>query len=145
MFSKACEYGIRAVIYIAASSLKDKKVSVKMVAKAIDSPEAYTSKILQLLSRSNVIDSGKGPTGGYFMDKKRLEEATLGGVVRAIDGDEVYNACGLGLRKCNEKKPCPVHGQFTKIRTELTAMLETTSVKDLALGIKEGISYLKNN
>lgn len=144
MFSKACEYGIRAVIYIAASSLKDKKVSVKMVAKAIDSPEAYTSKILQLLSRSQVIDSGKGPAGGYFMDKQRLEEATLGEIVLSIDGDDMYKACGLGLRRCNEEKPCPVHGQFTRIRNELIAMLETTSVKNLASGMRDGVSFLKN-
>lgn len=143
MFSKACEYGIRAVIYVAAQSLLDKKVSVKMVAKAIDSPEAYTSKILQLLSRSQVIASGKGPTGGYSMDKKKLGGVTLGDIVVAIDGDEVYHACGLGLKECNEKMPCPVHSRYSKIREELVAMLETTSVQDLAMGTKKGESYLK--
>ena len=54
MFSKACEYGIKASVYIIDSSLKNKKVSMKEVAKAIDSPEAYTSKILQQLTRSNI-------------------------------------------------------------------------------------------
>ncbi len=121
----------------------NKKVSVKMVAKAIDSPEAYTSKILQLLSRSEVIVSEKGPTGGYFMDKKKLAGATLGDIVLAIDGDEVYHACGLGLRECNEKMPCPVHTRYSRIRGELVTMLDTTSVKDLAMGMKEGTSYLR--
>lgn len=121
----------------------DKKVSVKMVAEAIDSPEAYTSKILQLLSRSKVIVSEKGPTGGYFMDKKTLGRATLGDIVLAIDGDDVYHACGLGLRECNEKMPCPVHTRFSRIRGEVVAMLETTSVKDLAMDMREGVSYLR--
>ena len=66
MFSKACEYGIRASIFIAEQSLLDKKVSLKDIAKAIDSPEAYTSKILQQLSRNFIINSDKGPTGGFF-------------------------------------------------------------------------------
>ena len=52
MFSKACEYGIRASIYIAQQSLLDRKVSLKEISEAIESPTAYTSKILQKLTRN---------------------------------------------------------------------------------------------
>lgn len=143
MFSKACEYGIRSAIYIAEQSLESKKLSLRTVAEAIDSPEAYTSKILQLLSRSQIIISEKGPTGGYSMDRTKLEKVTLSDIVFAIDGDNVYEGCGLGLKRCNEKKPCPVHFQFKKIRNELKEMLETTTLLDLALGMKNGVSVLK--
>jgi len=85
MFSKACEYGIRASIYITEQSLRDRKVSLKDVAKAIESPEAYTSKILQQLVRNNIINSDKGPTGGFSMDKQRLEKITLSSIVSTID------------------------------------------------------------
>jgi Rrf2 family iron-sulfur cluster assembly transcriptional regulator len=54
MFSKACEYGIRASIFIAEQSLLDRKVSLKDVAEAIESPSAYTSKILQRLSKATL-------------------------------------------------------------------------------------------
>ena len=74
MFSKACEYGIRASIYIAEQSLLDRKVSLIEVASAIESPTAYTSKILQLLSRNFIINSDKGPTGGFSISKQKLEE-----------------------------------------------------------------------
>ena len=47
MFSKACEYAIRSTIYIAERSNLDKRVSITDIAKAIDSPEAFTAKILQ--------------------------------------------------------------------------------------------------
>jgi len=90
MFSRACEYGTRAAIYIAEQSLEDRKVSLKQVAEAIDSPEAYTSKILQLLSHNQLIISEKGPAGGYYMDKIKLERVTLSKIVFAIDGDNVY-------------------------------------------------------
>ncbi len=143
MFSKACEYGIRSAIYIAEQALESKKLSLRTVAEAIDSPEAYTSKILQLLSRSQIITSEKGPTGGYSMDRTKLEKVTLSDIVFAIDGDNVYEGCGLGLKRCNEKKPCPVHFQFKKIRNELKEMLETTTLLDLALGMKNGVSVLK--
>ena len=143
MFSKACEYGIRASIFIAEQSLLDKKVSLKDIAKAIDSPEAYTSKILQQLSRNFIINSDKGPTGGFSMSKQELEEVKLSTVVTAIDGDAIYKGCGLGLKNCNEKMPCPVHNQFKVVREELREMLETTLVKSLTMDFKEGLTFLK--
>ncbi|MEZ4911503.1 MAG: Rrf2 family transcriptional regulator [Saprospiraceae bacterium] len=143
MFSKACEYGIRASIFIAEQSQKDKKVSLKEVAAAIESPAAYTSKILQQLSKNNIIISEKGPTGGFSMDNTKLEKVKLSTIVFAIDGDNIYNGCGLGLKKCNEKQPCPVHNQFKLIRDELKKMLETTSVKSLAIDYEKGQTFLK--
>ena len=143
MFSKACEYGIRASIFIAEQSLLDKKVSLKDIAKAIDSPEAYTSKILQQLSRNFIINSDKGPTGGFSMSQQELEEVKLSTVVTAIDGDAIYKGCGLGLKNCNENMPCPVHNQFKVVREELKIMLETTLVKSLALDLKDGLTFLK--
>lgn len=143
MFSKTCEYGIRASIYIAEQSLIDRKVGLKEVADAIESPAAYTSKILQLLSRNSIIKSDKGPTGGFSMDRQSLNEITLSTIVRAIDGDDIYKGCGLGLNKCNEKEPCPVHNRFKLIRNELKKMLETTTVQSLAEDFEKGITFLK--
>lgn len=143
MFSKACEYGIRATIYISEQSLRDRKVSLKDVARAIESPEAYTSKILQQLVRNNIINSDKGPTGGFSIDKQVLEKVTLSSIVSAIDGNAIYTGCGLGLKKCNEKKPCPVHNQFKIIRENLKTMLETTTIKALALDLEKGLTFLK--
>lgn len=143
MFSKACEYGIRASIYITEQSLRDKKVSLKDVAKAIESPEAYTSKILQQLVKNNIIKSDKGPTGGFSIDNQIMEKATLSSIVSAIDGNDIYTGCGLGLKKCNEEKPCPVHNQFKTIRDNLKSMLETTTIKSLALDLEKGLTFLK--
>jgi Rrf2 family protein len=143
MFSKACEYGIRATIYIAEQSIRNRKVSLKDVAKAIESPVAYTSKILQQLSRSNIINSDKGPTGGFSMGKQALDKVKLSTIVFALDGDNIYRGCGLGLKKCNEKMPCPVHSQFKVIRDELKKMLETTTVKSLAIDLENGLTFLK--
>ena len=143
MFSKACEYGIRATIYIAKQSQLGKKVSLKEVAEAIESPIAYTSKILQLLSRNLIIKSDKGPTGGFSIDVVKLEKVKLSTIVFAIDGDSIYKGCGLGLKKCNEKMPCPVHDQFKIVRDELKKMLDNTTVKSLALDLEKKITFLK--
>lgn len=143
MFSKACEYGIKATIYIMEQSLHDRRAGLKDVAKSIESPEAYTSKILQQLVRNNIIHSDKGPTGGFSIEKREVEKITLSSIVSAIDGNALFNDCGLGLKKCNAKKPCPVHNQFKSIRENIKKMLETTTVKSLAMDLEKGLIFLK--
>lgn len=143
MFSKACEYGLKACIYIAVQSQLEKKASLVDVADAIKSPASYTSKILQLLSKNNIIISSKGPTGGFFMDSIQLDTTMMSSIVQVIDGDDIYNGCGLGLIKCNEIKPCPVHNQFKFIRDELKNMVEKTSIKSLADDLEKGLTFLK--
>ncbi|MFD2907912.1 RrF2 family transcriptional regulator [Flavobacterium ardleyense] len=143
MFSKACEYGIKASIYIAEQSQLDRKVGLKEVSDAIESPAAYTSKILQLLSRRAIIKSDKGPTGGFSMDKNDFDNIKLCTIVEAIDGNDIYIGCGLGLSNCNERQPCPLHNQFKSIRNELKMMLENTTIKSLAEDFEKGLTFLK--
>lgn len=143
MFSKACEYGIRAAIHIGHQSKLGKRVSLKDVAKVIDSPVAFTAKILQALAKDGIIISTKGPTGGYEISDEKNLKITLLQIVNAIDGDKIYNGCGLGLKQCNASKPCPLHHQFASIRNELKDMLSTTTVQNLSEGLHEGLYFLK--
>jgi len=143
MFSKACEYGIKASIFIAINSYEGKRVSPKEIAKEINSPQAFTAKILQALVRHKVINSVKGAYGGFEINKTELKYIKLSQIVKAIDGDNIYNGCGLGLEKCDENHPCPVHEKFKSVRDELKQMLENTSLEELALNIKSGVSFLK--
>lgn len=143
MFSKACEYGIRAIIYIAGQSMQDKRAGLKDIAKKIDSPEAFTAKILQQLAKNNVISSIKGPNGGFEIEKRKLEKMKLSEIVSAIDGDAIYKGCGLGLKNCSETYPCPVHDKFKVIREGLRKMLETTTIQELSTSTEEGLTFLK--
>ncbi|WP_298758636.1 Rrf2 family transcriptional regulator [uncultured Psychroserpens sp.] len=143
MFSKACQYGIKATIFIAINSLENRRVSPKEISKEIDSPQAFTAKILQALVRHNIINSVKGAYGGFEIDKENIASIKLSQIVSAIDGDAIYSGCGLGLKTCNENHPCPVHDKFKIVRTELKDMLENTNLEQLALDITSGTSFLK--
>ncbi|MCO4821922.1 MAG: Rrf2 family transcriptional regulator [Flavobacteriaceae bacterium] len=143
MFSKACEYGIKASIFIAFNSYEGKRVSLKAIAKEINSPEAFTAKILQDLVKNDVINSVKGAYGGFEIEKLNISKIKLSKIVNALDGDAIYSGCGLGLHKCDENHPCPVHDKFKSIREELKSMLENTNLEELALDVKSGISFLK--
>ena len=143
MFSKACEYGIKASIFIAINSREGKRVSPKEIAREIDSPQAFTAKILQDLVRAKIINSVKGAYGGFEIEKEDIQNIKLSEIVNAIDGDSIYNGCGLGLHTCNENHPCPVHDKFIIVRSQLKHMLENTNLEQLALDIKSGVSFLK--
>jgi Rrf2 family protein len=143
MFSKACEYAIKATTYIAQQSLQNRRVSLKEITKEIDSPLAFTAKILHQLAKNNILDSTKGPSGGFQISKERVEVISLSDVVFAIDGDSIYVGCGIGLDKCNANSPCPVHDKFSIIREELKQMLKKTSLLSLATSVESGLTYLK--
>ncbi len=143
MFSKTCEYGIRATIFIASESYQNNRVGLRAIAKKIDSPEAFTAKILQILSKNNIINSIKGVGGGFEIPKETMSQIKLSQIVTAIDGDRVFTGCGLGLSQCSEEHPCPVHDRFKEIRNGLAEMLENTNLEELALGIKSGDTFLR--
>lgn len=144
IFSKACEYGIRAVLYIAHKSLKEERITLKEIAVEIDSPVAFTAKILQQLSRENLIVSTKGPLGGFRFEVEKMKQTKLMRIVEIIDGEKVFTQCGLGLKVCSEAHPCPVHSEYKHVRQGLIHMLETTFIYDLALELDEKQTYLKH-
>ncbi|MGL2962791.1 RrF2 family transcriptional regulator [Flavobacterium sp. RSB2_4_14] len=143
MFSKSCEYAIRAAIFIATQCSNDTKVGIKEIATEIDSPIAFTAKILQVLVKNNIIKSSKGVGGGFMVLKEDLANITLSQIVVAIDGDAVFLRCGLGLSNCSENHPCPIHEKFKFVKQDLALMLENTTLEELTTGIKKGMTYLK--
>jgi Rrf2 family iron-sulfur cluster assembly transcriptional regulator len=144
MFSKSCNYAIKASIFIAKRSLENEKVGFIDVAAQIDSPPAFTAKILQTLVKAGIVDSVKGVNGGFYIPARRIAVTFLVQIVHAIDGDSVFRGCGLGLAECSETHPCPVHEKFKNIREALSQMLHTTNLEELALGIKSGSTFLKS-
>lgn len=131
MFSKSCEYGLRAVIFIAEQSLQGNKMGVKSIAEAIDSPEAFTAKILQKLRKNEIVLSIKGPYGGFVMKEDNIKTLNLSQIVDAIDGNAIYTKCGLGRERCSNQKPCHLHHYFAGIRSDLSKMLKRKTIYNL--------------
>ena len=144
IFSKACEYGIKAAIYIAEQSINGTRASLKSISKEINSPEAFTAKILQTLVRNGIINSVKGSTGGFEADVKKIKNIKLIEIVIAIDGDLHETKCVLGLNQCSELHPCPVHNKYKHIKKDILLMLKKTSLAEMSNSVIEGLSCLRN-
>lgn len=142
MVSKTCEYAIRAMLFVAQKSKSNTKVGVKEIAKAIDSPEPFIAKILQDLAKNGLVLSAKGPTGGFYLDKAGMKNS-LADIIIFIDGDKLFTGCGLGLKTCSEKKPCPIHDEFVSIRKHIKTMMQNAKLGDYNTALELGERYLK--
>lgn len=143
MFTKACEYGIRACVVVALNSLEKKRISLREISKAIDSPEPFTAKILQKLVKNRLIYSIHGAQGGFEMVTINLKKITLEDIVMAIDGDASFSMCVLGLKECSEINPCPAHKKYKHIKSEFKNMIKTTTVFEMVADLKDGKAFLK--
>ena len=121
IFSKKCEYGLQAVLYLAAQP-KGEVIPSDEIAKKLSIPKEFISKILQSLTESGIVDSKKGKSGGFFVakDPSRIR---LIDIVAAIDGLEMFNSCVLGFPSCNPDNPCPLHSKWGELRTKTYNML----------------------
>lgn len=131
MLTKATEYAIRALVYIAIQNRDGKRPGFKEIAQKIDSPEQFTAKILQALTRKKLINSVKGRGGGFFFnDPEGL--LPLYDVVSALEGDWSLSKCGFGLKSCDSQNPCPLHQEYLPIREGLYNLLKRETIQSLA-------------
>ena len=127
MFSRACEYAIRAMIHLASEKERD-RVGLKEITNALGTPEAFTAKILQQLVKHKLLDSHKGPTGGFSL--KDDFQVRLIDIVTAIDGNKLLDECVLGYESCSGDNPCPIHDRFVGIRNQLRDTLLSLTIDD---------------
>lgn len=125
-FSKKCEYGLQAVLYLA--TLDENYIcSSEEIANRLSIPKEFTSKILQSLIEKGMIESRKGKTGGFKLAKK-TSEIKLGDVVVAIDGVEIFNNCVMGFTNCSKDKKCLLHDEWHEIINRAYNMLNLETI-----------------
>ena len=135
MFSKSCQYGIRAILHLAVYSSEKNRLGVTGIADKLEVPKHFLAKILQQLTKANLISSTKGPSGGYFLNKKN-QNSNLKDVIEALDGTTILDGCILGLKECSSEKPCPLHFHAFGIRESLNYQLEYQTIEEIAEKIK---------
>jgi Rrf2 family protein len=145
MFSKTAEYALRATIFIAKKGTADHKLSIGEIAAAIDSPQSFTAKILQLLTKDNrVVSSARGPNGGFYMTDKSKKLPVLA-ILEAVNEDYILRKCVLGLKQCSEINPCPMHSEYKAIRAKLTNLFEKKTIQYLADETSKENIYINND
>lgn len=135
IFSKACVYGLRAALYVATLD-KQAYVPIKTISDDLDISFHFLTKILQTLTQHNIMLSYRGPNGGIALARP-AEQIKVIQIVEAIDGDKIFSDCILDLPGCGTQRPCPMHDQWSRIRTDMKHLLETTTLAGLSERISQ--------
>jgi Rrf2 family protein len=141
MLSHTCKTAIKAVIFLATKFDLHEKASILEIADYMGASEHTVGKMLQTLVKQNVINSAKGPAGGFYISKQQLGQPIIN-IVRAIDGTSAFKECGLGLSKCSATHPCPIHNEYKEARVILENIFRTKQVAELCKPVNNGLAYL---
>jgi Rrf2 family protein len=141
VLSVSCKASIKAVIYLGSQLPKGQRADIKTIAISIHENEHTVGKILQRLVKAKIINSLKGPTGGFFISETQ-KKLPLMSVVRAIDGNDVFIQCGLGFERCSDSHPCPFHKHYKKVRGYFKEMSESNTIEDLCNDLTAGNAFL---
>lgn len=130
--SAKTDYAVRAVAELAAAT-PGQPVKAERIATAQSIPLNFLENILGELRVSSIVQSRRGPEGGFLLARPP-GEISIADVIRAVDGP--LAAVG-GERPQNlsyEGPAAPLREVWIAVRANLRAVLERVTLADLASG-----------
>ena len=134
IFSRACEYAFQAVLYL-ASQPQDRPILQRDISRALQIPPHFLGKVLQMLSRSQLVISRKGKSGGFILARSP-KDISLYDILEATDGVACLDGCILGFSECGDESPCPVHFQWKQSKQMIVEMLLNRNAEELSQEIE---------
>jgi Rrf2 family protein len=138
--SDGVEWAVHACVLL-ASLPSDGALTASKIAEYQGVPPTYLAKHMQALARAGVVETVKGPKGGYRLSRPPTEISVLD-IVEAIDGAEPAFRCTEIRRRGPAAMParsytkmCGIHATFVQADEAWRSELEGTSVADLFLGV----------
>lgn len=141
MLSVTCKAAIKAVIFLGVEHPSGQRYSIGEIADRIGENEHTVGKLLQKLVRAGIICSAKGPNGGFYITEAQRAQPVIH-VVEAIDGQDMFTECGLGFHTCSERRPCPFHQDFKKVREGFYALCRERKIAELDNSVISGKAFL---
>jgi Rrf2 family transcriptional regulator, iron-sulfur cluster assembly transcription factor len=130
LLSKSFGYALRGVLYVALMNDENRKTPVDEIARRLSVPRHFLGKIMKAVVKAGVLNSRRGQQGGFFINEKTLQ-TTLMKLVEITGETTEPGGCVLSLRKCNVKKPCPMHNETEILRKQWNSLLLSTTLGDL--------------
>ena len=133
--SKRGEYGLRAMIDLAAWNHGGAIVQIKDIAERQQIPSKFLEGILVTLKNAGLLRSKMGIGGGYYLARP-ADQINLGQIVRVLDGplapvrcvsQMAYEPCG-----CPDEETCGLRLVMSDVRNAITDILDHTSLADVA-------------
>ena len=131
MFGRTADYAIRAMLLLARERTRGGFLRANEIAGAIGAPRNYTGKVLGELAKSGLIESSRGPTGGFRL-LTPAHKVSIGTVIDLFDAPPKSTRCLNGNAPCNPRRPCAAHQQWISVLSAQREPLDATTIADLA-------------
>jgi Rrf2 family protein len=125
------KYGVRAVFEI-ARNYGNGPISIKEIAERQGISFSYLEQILHKLGKAGLIESVRGPAGGYLLARKP-SELTIGDIVRVLEGPIALSHClepGESA-DCYQADDCVARMVWAKVGAKIEEALDSISFDDL--------------
>lgn len=132
LYSKGCEYTIRALVHLAGRD-GSRSVAVREVCQSAGLPESFTRKMFQCLVRKGVLRAVPGPGGGYRL-RQSPDRVSILSIIKAVDGAQALEKCVMGLPRCHDRHPCALHTTWVQAKRNLASGLKAKTLQDLCEG-----------
>ena len=130
MFTRSAGYAVQALTYLAAQP-SGRLTGAREIAEEAQIPMPFLWKILRNLSQQKLVRSFKGVRGGYEL-ARAAEKISVTQVLAASPDGRHTDYCVLGLERCNDASPCPLHQSWKTMRHQIDDLLKETTLADLA-------------
>ncbi|HEY3399074.1 MAG TPA: Rrf2 family transcriptional regulator [Geothrix sp.] len=138
LFTTATGYALRA---LAAMPEDGSYCLAKDLASRLELPGPYLAKILQGLVQADILESVRGPKGGFRLTRP-AHRITVGEVVIALEGPNSMEGCIMGFPSCGGDHPCPLHDAWGAVKAQVATSMTEATIRDLQLmdlrNVKEG-------
>lgn len=128
--TRAADYAVRVMIHLATAPAGSRQ-SRESLAEAADVPAQFMGKVLQALTRVQLITSHRGSLGGYALARP-AESITMLEVIEAIEGPMTLNVCLTGPDVCGRSWWCAAHVVWHEAQQALIGVLQAANIADLA-------------
>jgi Rrf2 family protein len=128
--TRAADYGVRVMVHLATLPAHERAL-LPALAEATEAPVSFLSKVLQALSRANLISSWRGKSGGFAI-LPRGRQASMREVIEAIDGPICLNVCLVAGKSCGRKSWCPAHPVWLRAQQAMLDVLSKAQIAELA-------------
>lgn len=127
--TRTSRYAIRAVVELARRG--NDRISAETLSRDLELPENYLSKTLHALAREGLLDSNRGPGGGYRLAVPP-DDLPLMRVIETFETLDASEECVLGREECSEENPCPVHSEWKEVAAPIVKFFRRTTVGEAA-------------
>ena len=96
---------------------------------------SYLEQLFGKLRRRNLVDSVRGPGGGYTLAKP-VAQVSVAEIIRAVDEPLDATQCG-GLENCQDEQRCMTHELWATLNDKMYEYLNSVKLSDLVLQQRE--------